>query len=222
MTQIVRACVIAAVVAGFAAQSARAQDGEAPDRFADRLHSDLPIFAGGPEAMWPRPASSGDGESVGCGSRVEFGVWALAPVGEDVDGAESWYRIENYGVFHCFAVVGSSPDRAELETADAKPSFFVEIEASSGRELWALQIGTVPGSDYLLLSRDAGDGAISRFDVLQTRCPKRNVRDRGAIEILKTRYCAINSKKELRNFARRMAKLEPRGELKLIESDKEQ
>src|SRR5262249_8566532 len=43
----------------------------------DLIHSDLPIFRGEPDQMWPQPFYTQD--SFGCVTRVAFGDWELRP-----------------------------------------------------------------------------------------------------------------------------------------------
>jgi hypothetical protein len=206
-----------AFFAAISAATAFAQSGDETEKFTDPVHSDLPLFGNDNFEKWPQHFSDAESGSFGCTSRVSFGEWALKRYDDD-DEVESWYRIWNYGAFHCFAIVAKSSDRESLENAEARPSFFVEIGKSDSDELWALQIGARPGSDYLLLSREPSDDIVSKFTVLQTKCPKRNVREAGTIDGLLTRYCAINSRSELLNFARRMSKLEPLGEFTLVDA----
>lgn len=59
------------------------------------------------------------------------------------------------------------------------------------------QIGARPGSIYLLLSRGPAEGLIEKFNVLQVACPRDDVRDAGSLDILLTRYCAVDSRNEL-------------------------
>ena len=191
------------------------QDGEVR---RDLIHSDLPLWPAESETTWPRAFNEGD--SFGCASRLRYGDWKLQESADDA-GAH-WYRITNYGVFHCFMLVRDADTREALAGHDPNPSFLIELgraRAPGGEvELWALQRGTVPGSSYLLLSSRPGSGAISRLDVLQRRCPDRLVRDRSAVSILITRYCAINDRAELIGLARRMAQLPPLGTLTLDSS----
>lgn len=189
---------------------------EPPEAFTDLIHADLPIFPSAEAEMWPRRFEEAETGNFGCTSRIAFGDWVLRSGPGDDDDDEEWRRIENYGVFHCFALVSSAKERNALDGVDARPSFFVEIGESDGLELWALQIGTRPGSDYLLLAREPGPGAIYEFTVLQRRCLDHNIRNAGSIDSLITRYCAINSKGELRSLARRMAKLAPLGTLAVV------
>jgi hypothetical protein len=194
------------------------------DEIADDLiHSDLPIFGSGDDNKWPQHFS--DDGSFGCTSRVAFGDWAFRETGAEDEDDVVWYRFTNYGVFHCWANTIRADEREELDKADFKPSFFVLLGTAkvdgSDVELWALQIGARPGSEYLLLSRAPGESLIERFNVLQSACPRANVREGDALDTLLTRYCAINSRRELNRLARRMAQLPPHGTLIRVPLDDE-
>ena len=195
------------------AGSARAQS---PDEAArDLVHSDLPIFGHGGDNEWPQHFY--DDDSFGCTSRVAFGDWILRESSAEDEADVQWYRFSNYGVFHCWANTFRAPERAALDGADVHPSFFVLLGNmrinDSDVELWAVQIGARPGSEYLLLSRNPAEGLIESFNVLQTACPRANIRDAGSLDIVLTRYCAVNSRSELIRFARRMAQRPPLGTL---------
>jgi hypothetical protein len=191
-------------------------NGQSSDEMAqDLLHSDLPIFGRGGDNEWPQHFS--DGDSFGCTSRVAFGDWVFRERDAEVEDDVLWYRFSNYGAFHCWANTFRADERAKLDGADFHPSFFAFLGSTrvNGRdaELWVVQIGARPGSEYLLLSRDPAEGVIEKFNVLQTACPRGNVRNAGSLDILLTRYCAINSRSELVRLARRMAQLPPLGTL---------
>lgn len=179
----------------------------AHDEIADDLiHADLPLYTRLEGQVWPQHFSDDEG-NFGCTSRIEFGDWRMeAATGDDIDN--EWYRVRNYGVFHCNALVQHASDRAGLSDSEYRHSFFVRLGEGWRRgrkvELWAIQIGARPGSDYLLLSREPGEGLIDRFEVLQRDCPRRNLRDAGGIDTLLTRYCAVNSRAALLALARRM------------------
>lgn len=200
------------------AASAFAQPEDELDMRADLIHSDLPLFVDETSERWPRSFSDPETGEFGCESRIAFGDWVLRPAGETGDEDALWRRILNYGVFHCFALISDEDDRSRLQEAKVRPSFFINLGLSGGVELWAVQIGALPGSDYLLLSRQPAPGTISSFTVIQRQCPKRDMRDAGTVSILITRYCAINSRAELRSLARRMARLEPLGTLTFVEA----
>lgn len=196
-----------ALWAGMHVTSAYAQTDKDDQQFTDPIHADLPIFGDETSDKWPQPFSDQTSGDFGCSSRVAFGGWVMRASGEDGDDDATWYRFVNYGVFHCYALVGTAGDQEGLEGAELKPSFFVFLGRSGNVEIWAVQIGARTGGDYLLLSREPASGIISNFSVLQRRCEKRNVRDAGPIDILLTRYCTINSRAELFELARRMVKL---------------
>ncbi len=177
------------------------------------LHADTPLFGDETEDKWPQAFTSDDGASFGCASRVAFGDWKMQP--SDPEEDPLWYRISNYGVFHCWANVAEAASNKELKHARRLLSFFILLDKSGGSELWALQLGALPGSDYLLFSRDGSDGMVDRFTVLQRDCPEENRREGHGLDILMTAYCHIGSREDLRQTAREMAKRKPVGTLVL-------
>lgn len=193
------------------------------DMADDLLHSDLPIFGRGGDNEWPQHFY--DEDSFGCTSRVAFGDWVFQRRGAEVEDDVLWYRFSNYGVFHCWANTFRAFERARLDDADFHPSFFVFLGNTSANgsdiELWTVQIGARPGSEYLLLSRAPVEGLIEKFNVLQTACSRANVREAGSLDILLTRYCAVNSRSELIRLARRMAQRPPLGTLVRVPVDDE-
>lgn len=180
----------------------------------DILHSDLPLFDGGGENTWPQRYE--DDESFGCVSRIAFGDWSFEDRNSR-DDVDAWYRFSNYGVFHCWANVARADERGNLDAAEPRPSFFVLLDRvridAREVELWAVQLGARPGSEYLLLSRETGDGLIDSFEMLHSVCPDADVRDAGTLDVLLTRYCVVPSRESLIALARRMAQLPPRGTL---------
>ena len=86
-----------------------------------------------------------------------------------------------------------------------------------------LQKGFVPGSDYVLLAREAeGDGPVRRFTVLQRRCPRASVREADGMDVWTTRYCGIESRAELLALARRMLRAKPLGTLEWVGDNNEE
>ncbi|MGE3303571.1 MAG: hypothetical protein AB7M12_10700 [Hyphomonadaceae bacterium] len=188
------------------------------DRARDLIHSDTPLLAKGEDEYWPNELARDD--AFGCASRVAFGDWLFREENGGSDADLTWYRVENYGVFHCFALVGEASERVELGSAERRPSFFVKLGMAQSRdggavEAWALQMGARPGSDYLLFSREPSEQTVKSFSVLQSKCPADRVRSGGALSILRTDYCAINSRADLVRLAQRMGRLPPRGTLTL-------
>jgi hypothetical protein len=216
------AAFLAAALFAFTAAQARSGAGnEAEDVevYRDLIHSDVPLWGTGPN-VWPQSFTDEDG--FGCTSRVSFGDWKLTERG----GSVSWWRLGNYGVFHCATIERRATDRDDLKSARWSYGFFVQLGSvgsdNDRRELWALQSGTVPGSDYTLLARQADDkGAIKTFTVLQHRCPAASIRKGPSLDIWKTQYCSINSQSELIALARRMARLPPIGAVQFVEASPE-
>lgn len=188
------------------------QEDEFEEVYTDLIHSDVPLFGTGGENIWPRGFVNED--TFGCTSRVAFGDWRLEHRnGDDPD----WYRFKNYGVMHCWANVGEAYEQSDLESANSRPAFFILLgtvgAGSDLRELWAIQLGARPGSDYMLLSRSPREGLIEEFEVLQTRCSLFDVREGPSLSILLARYCALNSQAEMLGFATEMSRLPPLGKL---------
>lgn len=211
--------LFAALGLSFSSPAPAQGDGEI-EYHDELIHSDVPLWGSG-DATWPQSFSSEDG--FGCASRVSLGDWLFT---DFEGGEESWWRLGNYGVFHCGIVEYRADERADLDEGFEGYAFMVEIGSTTidgdKVELWALQSGTRPGSDYTLLSRSPGDGVVAWFQVLQRQCPKSNNRKGPALDSWITGYCAINSQAELVRLARRMAKLPPLGRLEFIkDSDSE-
>lgn len=210
--------LIALLLAGFI------QTGAATAQ-TDLIHSDVPLWGLGPKT-WPRNVGDDDG-SFGCANRIRVGDWRYdEDVAEDDDAEpDRWYRIANYGVVHCFLLVSEAGERDALGKTGFDYSFLIDIGRARGVagpvELWALQRGGRPGSDYLLLARRAGGSLHNRFDVLPRHCPRLNVRTGPELDALATRYCAINSKRELIELARRMARRRPLGTLRFVGEEEE-
>lgn len=193
-----RFAIIAAILAALSTAPASAQN-------AELIHSHAPLWAPGASEVWPQHFM--DADSFGCTHPLRLGVWRYKAAESDRD--DEWYSIRNYGYFHCWMniAVAYEPD----SFGDSRPSFLIKLGRFGERELWALQMGARPGSDYILLARPAGAGVIERFEVLQRRCPARHVRDGPALDIILTRYCSINSQRGLLALARQMAALPAAG-----------
>lgn len=177
------------------------------------IHADTPLFGSETEDKWPQAFTDQDGGGFGCASRVAFGDWEVRPA--DPDDEPYWYRISNYGVFHCWANVAEASERAALDHAAYLPSFFIPLGKAGASELWALQTGAVPGSDYLLLARVPEEGVIKGFTLLQRDCTGRAMRKGRPLDIIDTSYCHVATPADLRRMARQMAKRKPLGMLML-------
>lgn len=186
-----------------ALSAASSEDGEEPEIHNELLHSDVPLW-GSSDKLWPQHFN--DDDSFGCTNRAAYGDWKLV----DHEGEESWWRLQNYGVFHCAIVESRHRDWESLDEGDWHYSFLINLGQTNSTdrelELWALQSGVVPGSSYTLLAREPSDGIIKSFFLLQQECPRKNLRKGPDLDVWITSYCVINSQKELVDLAKRMAK----------------
>ena len=173
------------------------------------IHSDLPLYDFAWDDFWPRGFSSPD-VIAGCESRVAFGDWQFAPNPEDeFAGDPVWYRISNYGVFHCAANIRTAYELDDLAEGDFSRGFFAKIGSTEKDgeewELWVLQQGMLPGSEYTLLARPRGEeGLVASFSVLQSRCSKSDLREAHNMDIWSTSYCKINTRDKLLAYSKRM------------------
>ena len=187
-----------------------------PEVYRDLIHADLPLWTSGLE-KWPQHLT----DEIGCIDRIEMGDWRYHPSPDgDYSPPDDWYRLRNYGVFHCAVVLQVGDEREKLADRDSRYSWFIDLGSAQGIDgevsLWALQEGSAPGSNYILLARKPEKGIIKAFDVLQRRCPANRRRKGESVEIWGTQYCAINSKTELVRLAREMAKLPPLAKLEFV------
>ena len=185
---------------------------------AEHIHSTLPLYTFDWEQTWPRSFSSG--EEFGCTSRVAFGDWRFTPSPDNSGGEQHWERFTNYGGFHCAAIMRTADEQSALDGSRWAYGFFVQLgTARKGAvrwELWALQKGIVPGSEYTLLAREPAGATIERFTVLQQRCPSGMKRETKGLDIWNTRYCAINSRAELLSLSRKMLALPALGVIERV------
>lgn len=190
-----------------------------PELHDELIHSDVPLY-GYEDDLIPQHFSDDDG-SFGCMSRVAMGDWTIRRHDAE-DDEPKWLRLSNYGVFHCAFVERGPSDRDMLDAGGYRYSFFVQIgkthAAGKPVELWVLQSGMQPGSDYLLLARAPSDGLIESFHVLQRRCSAANRREGPAMDVWGTGYCSINSRRNLIAMANAMAKEPPLAKLTFIAS----
>lgn len=212
-------------LAALAAVSVHAQEEDEYEWESTLIHSDVPLYTYDWGDIWPQPMN--DPKVIaGCESRIRFGDWEFTPNPEDEFGNSTWYRFSNYGAFHCATNIRAAYERDELDEGDFSRGFFARIGQATKEgeriELWVLQEGMLPGSDYLLLARSAAtDGVINEFTVLQSRCLKSWLRETENLDIWLTRYCAINSQKDMLAFAKRMLREPELGTLKLVPNEEE-
>ena len=173
------------------------------------IHSDLPLYDFSWDDFWPRSFDA-PGIIAGCESKVAFGDWLFIPNPDDEFAEEAlWYSISNYGVFHCAANIRTASERDELGAGEFSRGFFARIGKGKRNgetwELWVLQQGLLPGSEYLLLARTANpDELVNTFSVLQSRCPNAKLLETDNLDIWNMRYCKLNTRRELVAYAKRM------------------
>lgn len=196
------------------AQSGEDWEYEEGELVADTIRSNLPLYGFDWEDLWPRNFYSDDG--FGCVTPVGFGDWKTTLFNPGEEDQEAWDRISNYGVFHCAANILSAEGRTGLSEGKFERGFFVRLAVTElddvEWELWALQQGVLPGSQYILMAREAKQGSlVEKFHLLQQRCPKENVLESDNMDVWSTRYCLINSREELSALATEMLRLPMRG-----------
>lgn len=165
------------------------------------FRSDLPLFTQADE-LWPR--SFWDDEGFGCSSIIHFGDY-VSRADNEFD-QDVWWRFVNYGVFHCALIFSDASERDWLNQADHSYAWLVplgDVISPEGEplELFALQIGTRGGSEYLFLARPVEQG-VNEWRVLDAECPRGAMRETDALDIWGTAYCAIDSARTLRAMAR--------------------
>ena len=208
------------LLAGVPLQAEGTRDYEGEEFASDPIHSDLPLYSFEWADLWPRDYADSD-TLAGCVSRIRFGDWLLQPNFADASADEpEWYRFGSHGVFHCITSIRTAEDRTELAGGQFDQGFFVKLgeveREGTHTELWAIQKGTLPGSEYMLLAREPDDDIITVFDVLQQRCPPRSWRDLAeSFDIFRTGYCAINSQEDLLAMAKSMLAFPRMGTLEL-------
>jgi hypothetical protein len=204
-----------------AAQGAEKPNETSVETIFEQVHSPLPLYTFDWKNIWPQSLEPSNDVIAGCTSRVSFGDWKFTPANSNEDDDDFWIRIENYGVFHCSAIIEFAEDRASFAGVKWKYGFFVKLGnhtvKSKKWELWAIQQGIIPGSEYLLMAREAGDDSIvKQFVLLQQRCSLGQVMEVKNLDVWNSRYCRINTRAELLAMARKMLRLPARGELKAV------
>ena len=183
------------------------------------LRSDVPLWMeDGSEDVSPRAFQTAD--SFGCVSELVFGDWRQTdtPDEEGNSGDPIWWRVHNYGVFHCAAVFSSASERGSEPDDGYEFGFFIDLGAdkATGLNLFAWEIGLRTGSTYLLLAAPAGPER-KRFTVLASDCSAGEMRKSGFASSWITEYCAIPSQAALKATARAAARRRPRGTLEFVE-----
>ena len=174
------------------------------------LRADLPLWTGAEgEELYPMHFS--DGDSFGCSSNVQFGDYREVYANDPEH--ETWWRIGNYGVFHCGLLFSQASERTGLDFGFRDHAWTIvldKVRTPYGElELLALQIGARGGSTYLLLSRFTAGGVTATMNVLDPVCPRGATRQRPHFDSWRTDYCAVASQSALRRIARAAARRPP-------------
>lgn len=158
-----------------------------------------------------------DDQSFGCVHAINVGVWRYIETDKQ-DWPEYW-RLSNYGVFHCALLYGRADDEAAAGEAFESYAWLARLtephSAPDEIELWALQIGVAGGSRYILLRR-IGDDSAAPFDVLDAACPRDAERRRANIDIWVQDDCIVDAKADIVRIAQSAANRPPRGRLEFV------
>lgn len=184
------------------------------------LRADLPLWTGADgEDFYPKHFSETDGDSFsfGCSSNIQFGDYREVRANDPERVA--WWRIGNYGVFHCALLLSEASERTELDTGFREHAWLVvlgKIQTSGGEiELLALQIGARGGSTYNLFSRSVG-APNTTLSVLDPVCPRGSTRRGRGIDVWRTDYCVVASQSALRRIAREAFRRPPVAALEYV------
>lgn len=174
------------------------------------LRADIPLWTGA-EGEELYPMHFYDQDSFGCSSNVQFGDYR--EVHADSPERETWWRIGNYGVFHCGLLFSQASERTDLHFGFRDHAWTIvldKVRTPNGEaELLAIQIGARGGSTYILLSRSTADGLNATMNVLDPVCPRGSVRQKAGFDSWRTDYCAVASQSALRRIAREAVRRPP-------------
>ncbi len=184
------------------------------------LRSDLPLWTGA-EGEDFYPTNFSDADSFGCISNIRFGDYREVKV-QDPDHV-GWWRIGNYGVFHCALLLSQASERTELDTGFRDHAWVIvldKVQTPAGEiELLALQIGARGGSEYTLLSRPTADEPGRLMAVLDPVCPRHSSRQGRSLDVWRTDYCAVASQSAMRRIAREAFRRPPVAFLEYVEPE---
>jgi hypothetical protein len=182
------------------------------------LRSDLPLWTGEEDDLYPKNFYEAD--SFGCISNIRTGDFRMTETFEGGETSETWYRVHNYGVFHCALVIRSADEQAALDIAPREFFWVVvldKVRTDAGEiELLAFQQGARGGSTYVLFSRTVG-AEDPGLTLLNPECPASMVRGGQPIDVWRTDYCVVPDQRALRRIARAAAGQAPVGRLEWVE-----
>ncbi|HVY89309.1 MAG TPA: hypothetical protein VG942_10605 [Hyphomonadaceae bacterium] len=181
------------------------------------IHSDLPFWSDSSGSyVTPHPI-----EGIGCDGDFRLGVWKESIFREDGGAPDlRWWRVHNYGSFHCAAVFNVSDER-DGSYGDRKGFGFVIAlgrDKATGLDLFVWQMGMIPGSEYRFLAAPAG-GDGTRYTVLQADCSAGTLRSSHVGGSFITTYCSLASEAAVRATARAAAKRPPKALLRYVDDN---
>lgn len=207
MSHCARLALVLALIAGPTAASA--QD----------LHADTPLWTYDDSGDELFPTRFSDDESFGCSNIIDPGFYRLE-VQDDLDAAMFW-RITNYGAFHCALTFGVAYEQEAAHEAFEGPAWIIRLGddtvGEAAVELLALQVGIADGSRYILLRRPKNE--MQGLEVLAHRCLRGLERRVAQIDIWRQDSCIVGSKADLRRIARDANRRPPHGRLAWLDEN---
>ncbi len=186
---------------------------------AQDLHADMPLWTYDDSGDELFPTRFSDDESFGCSNIIDPGFYRL-DAQDDPDAVMFW-RITNYGVFHCALTFGIAYEQEEANKTFEGPAWIVKLGDDTVDEaeveLLALQIGIVDGSRYILLRRPKNE--MHGLEVLAHRCLRGLERRVAQIDIWRQDSCIVRSKADLRRVAREANRRPPHGRLAWLDEN---
>lgn len=185
------------------------------DRVDLLLRSDLPLWLDYQDQSIS-PRSFQDETGFGCLSEWQMGDWKLTYTAKNAwyTPTPIWWRVNMHGIIHCGASFQQGSDRGG-NAGGVRAGFMVKlgVDAATGLELWAWEIGVRPGSEYMLLAT-SGDEKQKRFRVLDTDCNGGEIRRADpTLSTWRTDYCNVPTQDVMRSIAKAAAARPPLGEL---------
>jgi hypothetical protein len=188
------------------------------------IRSDVPLWSEYGDGAWPR-AHQTDG-SFGYHSVFRLGDWRLAESGL-CDRAQvlssacaKWLRLTIISAFHGTFRWITADTRGELEPGHYEIAVIAPLDDDDPQRarLYAVQLGTNPGSQYILVSVNPLPGNIARMTVLAAQCRgnPRTVIRKGPDSIWINRYCVVKTRATLRELAREALNRRPFGSLEWV------
>jgi hypothetical protein len=188
----------------------------------ETIRSDLPLWSEAHPDAWPQPIEGDD--AIGFGSIFRLGYWRQIDRDcPEPSTCEVWWRLELASVFHGAFSLSTGEERSNLDGALSGSAVIVELQPHKTKgQLYALQVGFLGGSRYVLLSASAAL-PVKQMTILDGRCEdagRHAVRRKAAFYTrYLTAYCAVRNREGLLMMARAAADRPPLATLEWVESD---